>query len=204
VGFFGLLRASEFCSKAGCPGLTLQQLSWNSDFSKLILHLDQSKSDILRDGVDITLFSIPSSQVRPLLLLRTYITAFRSSASASDPVFLVNNRAMTYTFFQSRLRQAIGSIGLLPSLYSSHSLRIGAATSLAILGFPSHFIQTLGRWKSLAFQLYVRLGESEIRSAMASVGSSKLFSNKMAYPHDRIGSPSLETINSIRVAFSSS
>ena len=40
--------------------------------------------------------------------------------------------------------------------YSTHSFRIGAATSAAANGFSDEEIQSLGRWRSSAFQRYIR------------------------------------------------
>ena len=44
----------------------------------------------------------------------------------------------------------------IPGNFSSHSFRIGAATVAARNGVPDHLIQTMGRWSSNAYQLYIR------------------------------------------------
>jgi hypothetical protein len=104
------------------------------------------------------------------------------------------------------MRNALKKIGMPPFEYGTHSLRIGAATTLAILGFPSHFIQVIGRWKSLSYQLYVRLGERERKQALARMASSQLFSAGQTldtYPYLKIGTPNLSNISNIRAAFNS-
>ena len=40
--------------------------------------------------------------------------------------------------------------------YASHSLRIGAAMEAAAAGFPDWLIQAVGRWRSTAYQRYIR------------------------------------------------
>ncbi|CAG2221532.1 unnamed protein product [Mytilus edulis] len=47
--------------------------------------------------------------------------------------------------------------GLDTNFYKGHSFRIGAATSAAARGVPLALIQSMGRWKSNAFQHYIRL-----------------------------------------------
>ncbi|MGL5102545.1 MAG: hypothetical protein ACRC6N_08390, partial [Plesiomonas sp.] len=49
--------------------------------------------------------------------------------------------------------------------FSSHSFRIGAATTAAQKGLSQHQIQTLGRWSSEAFKSYIRSDRSHIKEA---------------------------------------
>lgn len=53
----------------------------------------------------------------------------------------------------------------------THSLRIGGASTLAMLGVEDHIIQTLGRWTSLCYQRYTRMGprqHAEVSRLMAN------------------------------------
>jgi hypothetical protein len=54
------------------------------------------------------------------------------------------------------LKEAVKAIGLSPQSFSSHSFRIGAATSASICGCTDDQIKSMGRWKSSAFKLYIR------------------------------------------------
>ena len=56
----------------------------------------------------------------------------------------------TRSFFISRLRS------LFDTSISGHSMRAGGATSLAEAGVAPNIIQAIGRWKSNAWQIYVR------------------------------------------------
>ena len=48
--------------------------------------------------------------------------------------------------------------------FSSHSFRIGAATVAGRNGIPDLLIQELGRWKSNAFQSYIRTPSAALAS----------------------------------------
>ena len=45
---------------------------------------------------------------------------------------------------------------------SSHSLRIGAATTAAAAGYPKWMIQKLGRWNSDCSRTYIQIPDSVI------------------------------------------
>jgi hypothetical protein len=47
--------------------------------------------------------------------------------------------------------------GFADTRFSTHSLRYGGATALAAAGTPDSWIQTFGRWRSLAFLKYIKL-----------------------------------------------
>ena len=49
------------------------------------------------------------------------------------------------------LRQLLQEAGYDSHVYSSHSFRIGAATTSAAAGLPPWLIKTLGRWNSNAY-----------------------------------------------------
>ena len=64
----------------------------------------------------------------------------------------------TRTMATKALRRMVGSLGRDPAQYALHSGRIGRATQLAAQGASYIQIQRAGRWKSLAFMVYVRAG----------------------------------------------
>ena len=167
----GLLRISEFAltSKDGTDRmLRMQHLTFFDDMdhaysalqlrsSRLpryaILHLDASKTDPFRLGVDI-IISAPLA----LSALSTYISlcpAVRLMASA--PLFHFEDGApVTRRWLMSRVDVLLRSIHLDPSAYSSHSFRKGGAVSLQQQGVEDSIIRRAGRWRSDAFNLYVR------------------------------------------------
>jgi len=65
-------------------------------------------------------------------------------------------KCLTTDGLRASLRVGLANIGLDPSRYGGHSLRIGAATALAFCGADHSAIKAVGRWNSDAFERYVR------------------------------------------------
>ncbi len=59
--------------------------------------------------------------------------------------------------FVKHIRRALSVSGMDVSGYSGHSFRIGAATAAAAAGIEDSLIKTLRRWRSSAYQTYVRI-----------------------------------------------
>ena len=60
------------------------------------------------------------------------------------------------------LQSALRLAGLPYAAFTGHSFRIGAATIAAQNGIEDSIIQTLGRWKSAAYKLYIRIPPEEL------------------------------------------
>ena len=68
----------------------------------------------------------------------------------------LNGQALTVTQIREELRRIMYLIGRDGSQYGAHSLRIGGATALAFMRVPPDQIKAHGRWKSDAYERYVR------------------------------------------------
>ena len=62
---------------------------------------------------------------------------------------------LCFPMFTSTLRLLLKCLHIPTELYASHSFRIRAATTAAEAGLPPWLIQTLGRWSSNCFALYI-------------------------------------------------
>ena len=125
----------------------------HSDPSIVRLLLRKGKTDPYGNGVFIYL-GRTQSVVCPVVALLQFL-AIRPSHSG--PMFIWQDGSpLTQQQFTHEVRIMLQLAGLCSSSYAGHSFRIGAATTAAQAGLPSHLIKMLGRWESEAYQLYIR------------------------------------------------
>ncbi|VDI01273.1 Hypothetical predicted protein [Mytilus galloprovincialis] len=75
----------------------------------------------------------------------------------TEPLFCsVDATPLHRPVFDRILHKCLASCGLDSSRYKGHSFRIGAATYAAERGLSDSQIRSMGRWKSNAFQKYIR------------------------------------------------
>ncbi len=128
--------------------------------------IKQSKTDQVKKGHLVYIFNL-SSPIQPYQAVREYLHLRISQAkSPLEPLFLDHaGKPVSRTWFQKQLKSVLLLAGISAANFSSHSFRIGAATSAAQKGLTKHQIQTLGRWSSEAFQSYIRTDQFHIKSA---------------------------------------
>ena len=98
----------------------------------------------------------------PVKILASYI---QTRGSRPGPFFCnMNNTPISPSQFRTFLKKAQAHAGLSSCHITPHSFRIGAATYAATLGLSSPQIQAMGRWKSEAFQKYVRISSISLPS----------------------------------------
>jgi hypothetical protein len=117
------------------------------------LHLDASKTDPFRAGVDI-IIAAPTA----LSALSTYASLCSATGvQATAPLFhFEDGQPVTRRWLMSRVDSLLRSTRHDPRAYSSHSFRKGGAVSLQQHGVEDSIIRRTGRWRSDAFNLYVR------------------------------------------------
>ena len=69
---------------------------------------------------------------------------------------------LTRQRFVVALKEVLQQVGIDYFKYSGHSFCIGAATTAAARGIQDSLLKTMGRWKSAAYQLYVRTPQAEM------------------------------------------
>ena len=160
TAFFGFLRVSEYTSKTIKGNTDEQTLGFDDVIvgtNSVAINIKGSKTDIFREGVTIRLMANYSS-ICPVMALKE----FRSMhPSRMGPLFTFKDgRFLTRRAISAFLKKFSG----VEANLSSHSFRIGAATTLANLGHPRWLIQSLGRWSSECFKDYIRIPDTTITS----------------------------------------
>lgn len=112
------------------------------------------------------------------------VTSLHSWAVRAQPLFgqpFLSWRGewvLSYDRLSKAIKRVASEMGLNPNRYRTHSLRIGGASMLAAAGRPDYEIQKLGRWKSLAFLEYIRLGKATFTAALAAIVNPNLLTAK--------------------------
>ena len=129
--------------------------------SKLLVQIKGSKTDPFCEGVTLTI-SKTGSFMCPVCTMKRYLPAHPSK---TGPLFqMVSRGYLTRAIISKLLKETLQSSGIDATRYSSHSFRIGAATTAAAAGIPDRIIKTLGRWSSNCYQRYIQLPLSTLTS----------------------------------------
>ena len=117
-----------------------------------------------------------SPQVAFCVASDTFRWAQRARPRGDDSFFSHRNQwQLTPDEYRLAIKRVAKHMGLDPSRYSSHSLRIAGASALAAAGKPDWFIKKMGRWKSLAFLQYIQFSVTSMRAAVTAIISPTCF-----------------------------
>jgi hypothetical protein len=199
VGVFGLMRSGELTYKSSLSStITRADVSWLSE-GRVDIWLAASKTDVFRHGVTIRIFRV-FGDLCPYSVLRT---AWDSAPDNSPfaPLFQEpNGQPFRYRTLLNAIKRLAACLGLDPDAFACHSLRIGGATSLALMGVPDHLIKTLGRWESLSYQLYIRASNSLLSEGMQSMARHILSSAAPSFAAGVFGGLSLSSAAGISMS----
>ena len=160
AAFLGFLRVSEFTVQSqqeydDSTHLSLKDVSLdNRSNSRLIkLHIKQSKTDPFRQGVDIYL-GATDNLICPVSALIPYLA---KRGAQPGPLFVTKDKVyLSRALFSKKLDNILDFLHTNPQQYSTHSFRIGAAMTAAQALIPDALIKMLGRWRSEAYQRYIK------------------------------------------------
>ena len=177
LAFFSFLQVSEFTIPSNTSYNEECHLS-PADISiddrnnpqLLKLKIKQSKTDPFRRGVDIYL-GATGTTLCPIKAILPYL-ALRPNHH-NGPLFIFEDgRSLTHQHFSSILDNLLSRLGFDTTQYNTHSFRIGAATTAAQANIPHTSIQMLGRWKSNAYQMYIKTPPQELARFSKYLSSS--------------------------------
>lgn len=168
LAFFGALRGAEYSLVIDSNGETL-------------IHpplVNSVKFGVAHNGVHYMSYSVKKSKTEPrgftvnfgcsgdrvcaLCCMKQYVCYRQVEGSwlGSLPLFIYENQALNKTHVNSKIKVLVKSLGLDPSLYTTHSFRSGLVTTAYLSGnFSSVEIMKLGRWRSQVFAHYIRPSE---------------------------------------------
>ena len=166
--FFGFFRSGEILSPAqglfdASSHLTCADLAIDSvtDPQCLRVHLKQSKTDRFKEGTYVCVgrtgeILCPVAAVLAWLIRR---------GNSRGPLFRYSDGTpLTQARFVMEVRKALLLIGENPKDYGGHSFRAGAATAAAQQGVGDATIKLLGRWRSSAYQIYIKTPPASLAS----------------------------------------
>ena len=168
MAFFGFLRCSEFTAPGQQeydPQVHLQYedvaVDCRNNPRMLMIRIKQSKTDPFRQGVTLWLGKTDCA-VCPVTGILPYLAA---RGSRPGPLFITSKGAyMTRQSFHSLLSALLSKAGLPQKQFNTHSFRIGAATSAKAAHISDVHIQAMGRWRSNAYQIYIKTPPADMAS----------------------------------------
>jgi hypothetical protein len=160
LAFFGFLRLGEFTvySKAQPPatgllGGDVQIRQAGAEGTTVLITLRRSKNNHSGQPQIISIAGIPGDRLCPVQAVQR----FQATRPTAGLAFFCHfdHSPLTRHEFQAVLKRTVDLAGI-GGGFSSHSFRIGAATSAAVAGYSESQIKAFGRWRSGAYARYIR------------------------------------------------
>ena len=153
LAFFGFLQIGEFTATPHRP-VSLSKGDIQLGKHELQIPLGRSKTDQWGKGALVKI-GCSRDSCCPVRAMERYLERDRRPITA--PLFQYSNGSVLSAKASRRwLHRHLARRGFNPRLYNTHSFRIEAATAAAKAGFSAKKIMELGRWRSRAFESYVR------------------------------------------------
>ena len=197
VGFSGLLRVGEYTSASAlrfdpdedpCVGDVRFDTAVGRERADFTIR--HRKSDEYNRGTTVDYFSTDGDDKYDVVAALRRATGGRA---ADEPLFIRadGRRCVTAAAVSDAVKAAAKAIGLDPSRFASHSLRIGGATRLVSLGVPFPLVKLRGGWASDVFLQYCRasLGTSLGLAEALSISNPRPYSATVAADREADANP---------------
>jgi hypothetical protein len=154
--FFGFLRIGEITETGNASDNHVIKISdIKFEGNNLKVTIQSSKTDQIGNSTTLIL---PKNKCESMCVARQLKAYLKFRPNIDGQLFChLNHKKLTRFQFLAILRSALKFIGLSSDDYNTHSFRIGAATTAAMLGKNDNEIKSMGRWKSDSFKTYIRM-----------------------------------------------
>ena len=159
-GFLRVLpgRRTDSSTRGGVPGTGPPDSCGHSDGPRQPPSMADCLGETIQDGPAPAGCTSDGGQDGPAPMPVEAVEAFRAiRGSGKGPFFRYQDGSpLTRARLDAAIKRALGRAGADATGISTHSLRIGAATTAARRGVQDSEIRDMGRWRSSAFLRYVR------------------------------------------------
>ena len=125
-----------------------------------------SKTDPFRQGM-LVYVGRTNKPLCPVSALLGYMVM---RGKGPGPLFIFQDgKPLSRPRCVTEIKRALSAAGIDPKPYSGHSFRIGAAMTAAKQGVEDSTIKMLGRWKSSAYQRYIKTPREQLASISKKV-----------------------------------
>jgi hypothetical protein len=146
------------------------------------VHLNNSKTDLLAQGVDVPLVANDSATCPLRAIEEMKEQSPLPAPFPESPLFrLEDGSPMTGKKFRKRLKTLTRSQLKDGEKYTGHSCRRGGAQALFDAGVPATQIKIIGRWKSDSFLHYIGVTLNQMMRTSALMARA-LTSKRLAFP----------------------
>ena len=164
VAFFGFLRSSEL--------LALHHGDLTRVPSGYCIAIRASKVDPFRQGATVRVTTTGDAL---LCAVRALDHLLANQQVVQGPVFRFQcGTQLSRQKLNLLIHELAQRVGIPAQRYSSHSFRIGAASTAAAMGIPDWKIRALGRWASDCYRRYIRLPEADTDQVAPLLAKSQL------------------------------
>ena len=149
----------DYFDKDCHPGIDDNAVDNLDSPSWLYVLIKQSKMDRFRQRVTLVL----GKTGKVLCPVASMMAFLATRGNEGGPLFRFEDGTyLTRAHFVKELKRALVGGDIDAEKYRGHSFRIGAATTAAEKGIEDSVIQTLGRWKSTDYLLYVKIARENL------------------------------------------
>ena len=175
--FFGFLRSGEITVPSDSAydegaHLSFEDISVDCIENPQVLkvRIKASKTDPFRMGVDVYVGRTNCS-LCPVAAVLAYMAM---KGPKPGPLFTFSDKKpLTRARFVLKVKEELSEAGVVSTPYSGHSFRSGAATTASERGISDATIKALGRWRSNAYQLYIKTSQEHLGHVSQLLAGSK-------------------------------